>query len=345
MQQTIKSKLLFIAISFFTSLTLTSCNSSDVKDAIDDVQDVVDVKRKPIDTTRLGTNAFVNDTRFGSITSQFREVRDVIRLKYVRVLMRWDDAVQGSPTSEPNFSFYDSIVNELPEGLDAIVVLTGVPRWMSSSSNWVTGDPRVTFVERWVRKVVDRYKGNPRISGFEIWNEPNMVSDNENSILRLSSSPENYVEMLARAYSVVKDIAPGKKVIMAATTAINQNFPDTFRYNKAMRDAGVLNFTDVFNIHYYGRQFENVVRDGGIQDFLNGLGKGIYITETGSQGPSGQLKYGEEVWPFLMEKVPSIQRVYQYQFTDSAPAESSYGMRLLSGPSPFSDLYVFLRDR
>lgn len=330
-----------LLISLFC-LGFCGCSSSSVDDALD----IIDgPERKPIDTSILGTNAFVNDARFGSISRQFLEVRDTLKLRYVRVLFAWNDDVQSSPDAPPNFSFYDAILDEMPAGLEALVVITGIPSWMRDSANWPSGDPRSAFVERWVRRVVARYGTNPKVVGWEIWNEPNIPSDPDTATLELRDNPENYVELLARAYSVAKDIAPSKLVLNGATTAINQNFPGTLNYNRQMRDAGALSFTDRWNIHYYGQQFENVVRDGGVEDFLNGLGKGVWITESGAQGVNNQLRYGEETWPFLQERIPSIERIYQYQFTEASDATSTYGLRNLNGAMPISDLYVFLRDR
>lgn len=330
-----------LLISLFC-LGFCGCSSSSVDDALD----IIDgPERKPIDTSILGTNAFVNDARFGSISRQFLEVRDTLKLRYVRVLFAWNDDVQSSPDAPPNFSFYDAILDEMPAGLEALVVITGIPSWMRDSANWPSGDPRSAFVERWVRRVVARYGTNPKVVGWEIWNEPNIPSDPDTATLELRDNPENYVELLARAYSVAKDIAPSKLVLNGATTAINQNFPGTLNYNRQMRDAGALSFTDRWNIHYYGQQFENVVRDGGVEDFLNGLGKGVWITESGAQGVNNQLRYGEETWPFLQERIPSIERIYQYQFTEASDATSTHGLRNLNGAMPISDLYVFLRDR
>jgi hypothetical protein len=318
------------------------CNTGGVRDVIDVALNEPD--RQTIDTNRLGVNAFVNDSRFGSIATQFAEVKNTLRVNRVRVLFAWNDAVQPSPSSAPNFSFYDDIAATIPDGVEALVVLTGIPSWMSNSANWTEGNPRITFAERWVRAVATRYGANPRIVGWEIWNEPNM-SDGDNATMGFADSAENYVEMLARSFSVSKDLAPGKLVLNAATTAINQNYPSNLNYNRGMRDAGALSFTDRWNVHYYGKQYENVVRDGGVADFLNGLPKPVWITESGIQGVNKQLEYAERVWPFLMEEIPSIERVYQYQFTDSTAPDVSFGLRNLSSDFPVSDLYIWLRDR
>ncbi len=321
---------------------LSCCNASSVSDAIDLAEGI---PRKDIDASTLGTNAFVNDTRFGSPNAQFLEIRDTLRLGFVRVLFNWSDAVQPRPGANPNFSFYDDILAAVPSGLDVLVVVTGVPSWMSNSGNWKENNPRTTFVDNWALKVFDRYSGNPRIIGWQIWNEPNMTANPDNTVIDVALKPGNYVEMLGRAYSRSKSINSSKLVLNAATTAINQNFPETLDYNRAMRDAGAENFTDRWAIHYYGKQFENVERGSGVKDFLNGLSRAIWVTESGAQGVSEQLAYGEQVWPFLMDKIDRLERIYQYQFAEPTPSDVTYGMKNLDPNFPVSDLYVWLRDR
>lgn len=321
---------------------MMGCNSSTVKDAIDLAQGI---PRKDIDTSRLGVNAFANEGRFGTPAAQYREVRDTLRLRYIRMLFNWDDNVQSTPGGALNLSFYDDLVAALPSGVEALVVLTGAPGWMDNPANWRGGNPRATFVEEFVRPIVTRYGGDGRIRGFQIWNEPNMVSNPDNITMGFAVDPASYVELLARAHDVVRAAAPGKSIVSAATTAINQNFSATLDYNRGMRDAGAQEFIDVWAIHYYGRQFENVLRSGGVQDFLNGLSRPIWVTESGAQGVNEQLGYGEQVWPFLFERIANLERIYVYQFTESSPSGTTYGLRNPSTDFPVSDLYIFLRDR
>jgi hypothetical protein len=133
--------------------------------------------------------------------------------------------------------------------------------------------------------------------------------------------------------------------VTAATTAINQNFPGSLDYNRAMRDAGAQQHADIWGINYYGKQYENLVRPGGVRDFANGLSLPIWVTESGAQGVNTQLAYGEEVWPYLTEQISKIQRIYAYQFTEDSSPDVTYGLRNLSSDRPVSDLYVWLRDR
>jgi hypothetical protein len=301
--------------------------------------------RKQIDTSLMGVNAFVNDSRFGTIKSQFEEVRDTLRLKYVRVLFTWDDNVQPSPTSPPNFSFYDDIAKNIPRGTQALVILTGVPSWVSDSANWSGGSARVTFIRKWVSKVIPRYQKNSQIKAYQIWNEPNDSSNALNDVMGFTESPETYVDMLKRASKVIRKQKKRKRVVSAATTAINQGYPRALDYNRAMRDAGAERAIDFWGVHYYGSHYENVLRSGGVSDYLNGLSKPIWMTESGATGINEQLEYVERTWPFLKEEIPGIVRFYLYQFTDATEAEETYGLKNLTPGFTISDLYIYLRDR
>ncbi len=333
---------MFKLLALISLLFIAACGGSSLSDIIEAIEEP---DRKQIDTSIVGVNAFVNDDNFGGKAAQFREIRDTLRLNYVRVLFNWSDSEQATSSSKLNFELYDLIIDALPSNMEALVVLSDLPSWMTSSNNWVGGNPRTTFVQNFVKEVATHYASNPRVVGFQIWNEPNQDINPDNTTLGIADNPENYVEMLGAAFSVIRDVAPGKLVLNAATTAINQDFPETVNYNRKMRDAGAQNFVDKWAIHYYGKQFENVVRNDGIEDFLDGLTKGVWVTESGNQGVNSQLAYVEQVWPYLREKAPNIERFYYYQFAENTPAASTYGLRNLTAGLLLSDLYVWLRDR
>jgi hypothetical protein len=332
---------LLIGAAALSLLTIAGCNSSSIEDALDLVDEP---DRKTVDTAGLGINAFANDSRFGSISAQLSEVKNTLKLNHIRILMNWSDSVQSSPSGAYNFSFYDDLVARIPSGVDALVILNGVPSWMNDASNWEGGNPRLTFVNHWVKEATKRYGGHSRIIGFQIWNEPNNdLADN--ILLGLRDSAPNYVELLAAAENYVRENAPGKLLLNAATTAINQNYPETLDYNRAMRDAGALNLVDVWALHFYGSQYENVVRNGGVEDFADGLGKRIWVTESGAQGVNKQLEYAERTFAFLREKLDTLERIYIYQFTEATPSDVSYGLRTLDSAFPVSDLYIELKNR
>lgn len=300
--------------------------------------------RETIDTNMLGVNAFANDGRFGGIGEQFNEVKNELGLKYIRILMNWDDAVQPTPSSKVNFAFYDELIKNIPAGVEAVVVLAGIPSWMNDSNNWIDGDPRKTFALRWVKKVAKRYGRKNKLKAIQIWNEPNDVNNEDNIRLELSSSPQNYVELLRASSNEVRRYAKKKKkIVAAATTAINQNFPESLDYNRDMHSAGLKDIADVVALHYYGAQYERIYF--GIGEFIDSIDKTIWFTESGARGVLKQLEYAERTWPLLKSLSPRVERIYAYQFTDASAADESWGLRTLDPEFPISDLYLHLRDR
>lgn len=298
--------------------------------------------RKSVDRSILGVNAFVNDPQFGSVSSQLSEVKNTLGIKYVRVLFAWLDEVQPTPTSTPNFSFYDDIVNSLPDGVEAVAVLAGLPTWMKDSSNWIDGDPRKTFVEKWVKVVSSRYSNKRKLKAIQVWNEPNTTSNPDNKTLGVTS-PQNYYSMLKLARTAIKKSSK-KLVINAATTAINQNYPKSLRYNRTLKDLGAESLVDVWAAHFYGKSVENVIRPGGIKSFFRTFTKPIWFTESGEKGTNKQREYVERYWTFLKSQISGIKRIYFYQFTENTPASSTYGMKNPTAGSTVSDFYIYLRD-
>jgi hypothetical protein len=299
---------------------------------------------KDVPKSKIGMNAFVNDQRFGSIAEQLREVKETLGIPVVRLLFAWNDQVQPSPDTSPNFSFYDEIARTLPPGTKALVVLTGVPSWMHDPAQWQGGDPRSTFVRRWASRVMRRYRNNRRIVAYQIWNEPNMLENRDNVVLGLAQNPERYVEMLGESRTRIRSFRRRPKIVSAATTAINQNYPATLEYARGMKDAGLEEHCDVVGVHYYGSHLENVLRPDGVEDYIKSLARPVWVTESGQKGIFKQREYVRRFWPFLLENFPNIRLIFYYQFTEDAPPSSTYALKTLIPATPVSDLYIYLRD-
>ena len=81
------------------------------------------------------------------------------------------------------------------------------------------------------------------------------------------TEPANYVELLQFASPVIRRLDPGRRIVIAATQAIQQAFPTRLNYNKEMRDLGPEGLGDIWNVHLYGKNFESVAASGGVADF------------------------------------------------------------------------------
>lgn len=300
--------------------------------------------REQIDTNTMGVNAFANDLRFGDVRSQLREVKETLGLNHIRVLLHWNDQIQPRKRDRPQFGFYDQIIRSIPRGVDALIIINGLPSWMHDEQNWIDGNPRKTFVKKWARKVIRRYKRKRKVIGFQIWNEPNDSTNINNQVLGMDTSPENYVDLLRRSRKVTRRFARRKLVVGAATTSISQNFPETLDYNRELAALGAQELMDIWAIHYYSIRLETFFL-GGVGDFLDSVTRPIWVTESGEKGTTTQLEYVEQLWPFLSDQIPGIERFYYYRFTEDAPADVTFGLRNLTPGQELSDLYIHLRDR
>lgn len=291
----------------------------------------------------VGLNAFSNEPQFGSVSAQMRETTNVLGIRNLRILLAWNDQIQPTPNSPLFWNFYDDIVRSIPRRSKALVIITGLPSWMQNPAHWQDNNPRKTFVQRWVKAVVERYGSERRITSFQIWNEPNDVNNADNKTLDLVTSPSNYVAMLGEAANYIRSNTRRKLVVSAATTSINQNYPEAFNYNEELKKAGVEQNADIYAIHYYGTNIERLYFSGGITSFIRSLSLPVWVTESGERGLTEQESYTRTMWPFLQEMFPGIKRFYFYKFTDAENTGSeSFGLK---NPSGNSDLYYYLKDR
>ncbi|MCC6933253.1 MAG: cellulase family glycosylhydrolase [Deltaproteobacteria bacterium] len=336
-----KGKVRYLLVfAFCMFFTLFGCSSSDLERL---TASFSDPDPKSINKAQTGVNNFFVYNEFGSMDAQYADIKNTLGLKYVRVLFAWTDDVQRNPNDQAFVGFYDEIVSKVPAGVDILIVVAHTPSWMTNSANWISGNPRRTFVDRWLKPLLKRYAGNPRIVGWEIWNEPDLTVVPSDSALGLEQA-ENYYELLQMGASAVRTYDPGKKVVIAATESINQKYPNNLNYNKRLDQLGATAITDVWNIHYYSKNYDTVVVSGGISDFLNGLGLPIWITESGRKEPVGQLDYVQRAWPFLQQEVSSIERFYYYEYASPSPLAENFGLRTTDAANPISDLYVWLRS-
>ncbi len=300
-------------------------------------------ERKTIDRSKVGVNNFFVDPEFGSISAQYQEIGSTLKLHYVRVLFAWTDDVQASPNAAPSYGFFDSIISSIPPGVDVLIVLAHTPSWMANPANWTNGNPRLTWAKNWAKPTIERYAGRPGIVGWQIWNEPDNTGLESDALLELTE-PARYMELLNYGAEQVRLHDPTRLVVMAATRSIQQNGGRNLDYNIQLYHLGAQDIVDVWAVHYYGKQYEQVTMGGGVADFLNSLRVPVWITESGEQGTDKQLAYAETTWPFLMDKIHNIQRIYDYQFGETVPAANSFGLRTTDPVSPVSDLYIYLRD-
>ena len=231
-----------IFVYFTILMSITGCGS-DAKELLDLALNPP--SRKTIDTSRMGINAFFVNPGFGTIEERYNDIQNNLGIKSIRVLLAWTNEVQPTPNSPINFSLFDNILNSAPPGVEILIVATHTPDWMTNSANWVNGNPRLTWVEKWFKPVLQRYKNNPRIVGYEIFNEPNLLLVQSDSVLGLGAA-SNYFELLSMGAAAVRSIAPNVLVVLGATESINQKFPQNLDYNKELQELGAADLVDIW---------------------------------------------------------------------------------------------------
>ena len=272
-----------ISLTVFSILALAGCSSD-----IDDAKELIDLEnnppqRMPIDTSRMGVNAFFNTSGFGSTSAQFLDIRDTLRLKHTRILFAWTNGVQPTPGSAIDFGFFDSIIDAIPAGVDVLITVAHTPDWMANPANWIDGDPIKTWVERFLVPLLTRYGNDPRVAAWQIFNEPDSVTVGSDSALGLTDA-SRYLQMLQMGSARVRELDPSSLVVLAASRSIQQSGDGNLDYNKVLFELGAQDFVDIWAVHYYGKQFEKVVLSDGVASFLNQLNRPIWLTESGEMG-------------------------------------------------------------
>jgi hypothetical protein len=302
----------------------------------DDLGDLIFGNNGKIPRQTLAVQNEFFDNPKGNAAAQGADIRNALNIRHVRTTFFFDESYLPSEGSQPDFSRFDAILAAIPPDTDLLPILAYAPGWLAHRADW-----KDVFINRYVIPVLDRYGRDGRIGGWEIWNEPDGFCNGTVAPPGvLDCSPNDYID-LARRVSEVINARSGALIIGAATTSINQSFPNHFDYNKDLVAGGLLNFIDVYNFHWYGSQLEKLTF-GGIADFLNGTGKPVWCTESGNQGSDHQLEHAQEVFPVLKDKVSGLERIYIFTYFDNQPPGNTFG--LVANDGTESDLYQFLRD-
>ena len=304
--------------------------------AADDVRDLLFGNGGSIPRGKLGVQVELADSPKGNYAAQLADVRGTLDLRHVRSSFTFDEFYLPRESATPNFARYDAMLAALPADVDLLPILAYAPAWLANRPDW-----KNVFVGRYVIPVLDRYGRDPRIAGWEIWNEPDAFCNGRVAPAGvLDCSAADYVDLVSRVAPEIR-ARSGARVVAAATTSLNQSFPENFEFNQRMVDGGLLPFIDVYNIHWYSRQLEKLTF-GGIADFLNRTRKPVWDTESGETGSNEQLSFAEDVFPALEDEIDRLERIYVYTYFDGLGPAGTFGLVAADGTE--SDLYRFLRD-
>lgn len=318
-------KKLFLLLALSVLIMFQACEHAKELEFIINEPD-----RKPIDKSLVGLNNFFNQP-FGSNVEQFNEIVNGLGIRDIRVLLAADESAFPSP-GVYNFTFIDNIIKQAPPGVRFLVVISHSPDWVANSD-----DPVQAWFDNIFKPSFTHLSKFSNVIGVEVWNEPNMIFLPNEKRFQFDK-PENYFRLLQLTYPWAKEKSPHTLVLNAATTSINQDYPDSFNYNKELVELGALSLTDIWNVHLYGDKFAIIEE---IAHWLDNLEKTIWVTESGKQG-GNQLEYVERVWTFLLSEV-KIDKFYYYETYGAG--QDSFALRALDRDPEYTDLYLNLSER
>ncbi len=166
---------------------------------------------------------------------------------------RWLEPTRGNF----NWGAYDEIYREMrAREIRPLFILLFTPSWAldpaTPCSQWhydcrlPPGRAHQADWERFAAMVAARY---PEAAGIEIWNEPN-----ETTFWQTGADPERYAELLKGAYTAIKRVAPGMRVVGGGPS--NRQYLEGASMTQAdflrrMYAAGAAGKMDALSVHPY----------------------------------------------------------------------------------------------
>jgi hypothetical protein len=248
--------------------------------------------REPVQTF-FGINADpLGELRYTDTRRLFSVLRDS-KAGSVRMPLKWN---QLEPTQGKwVFARADAAINQLPNDIEVIVVLTGVPEWAKATDS--TSPYPFQNLADWgnfVDVVVKRYKN--RIRHWEIWDGPNTDSFGPNPTAR------GYLDVLKSSFETIKAIDAKCLVLLGGLDANGliaggntKARVDNFLID--LYEAGGGTYFDACNIHPYVQPVDGAPRMLQLaQDTIKVMvkygdaDKPLYLTEVGVAGDTDEAR-------------------------------------------------------
>lgn len=248
--------------------------------------------REPLQTY-FGINADpMGELRYTDTRRLFSVLRDS-KAGSVRMPLRWS---QLQPERDKwVFARADSTINQLPDDIEVIVVLTGVPDWAKAADeSSLYPFENLGDWGNFVDVVVKRYKN--RVRHWEIWDSPNTESFGPHP------SARGYFDVLKSSYEAIKAIDSKCLVLLGgmdcngiAAAPASKVRVDNFLTD--LYEAGGSSYFDACNIHPYVQSLDGAPRVLELaQDTIKVMTKygdaekPLYLTEVGIAGDSDDAK-------------------------------------------------------
>lgn len=174
----------------------------------------------------------------GAVT-QYLDYLHASGCDFVRADLYWSafQPAQGAPLDNGQVALAQGIVDAATaRNIQTSLMLAGTPAWSNAASQTAppaNPDDYAAFIRAFVLAL-----GHRKYT-LEVWNEPNI------DFGAGTWEPATYVALLKAAYTAAKVANPALQVSMAGI-GTNDQF-----YIKALVAAGLLQWTDLFNVHPY----------------------------------------------------------------------------------------------
>lgn len=277
-----------------------------------------------------GYGAFTHEQTDKAV-AQWKE----LGIQWVRMSFAWDLAGAKPGELDPNYlARFDYILDRCDElGIRYYIQFIGTPRWASREPDnpdywWASPPNDFDAFGDMLRQVVRRYRD--RVDHWEIWNEPDWVF--------WSGTVEEFAELHRFAANLVRQEDPGSKILMGglATDGVSTPWLEaTDEFMQRFLALGVGDTIDIFSIHIYEREIEDVLYfinrfDRVLQAFGQG-DKPIWITEIGWSTYDGTTEeqkahYLSQAYR-LAARHPRIEKVFFYNHRCKGPDTSDMQSR------------------
>ncbi len=226
-------------------------------------------------------------------------------VKWTREEFQWQ-AIEPA-RGQFEWSFYDDVVaTHLAHGIQIYGLLCYWSAWTQPNT-----EEGIRDYCAWVRQVVRRYKG--RVHHWQIWNEPN--------IFFWTGPREMYADLLAQAYTAIKQEDPNATVLGCSTSGIDGSFIRMVMERGARFDAlAVHPYRGMLNDLDYIRELKDAHKLGG--------GRPLWLTEIGF--PTQQQGGRSE-----REQASLLARIYTTSLASGVVANISWYNFRNDGVDPF----------
>ena len=193
------------------------------------------------------------------------------------------------------------------------------PAWASGKRDRRYPPTKPEDMGSFFAKMVEHFKD--RVKYWEIWNEPDI------DVFYLGK-PKEYAACLKESYRQIKKADPEAKVLICSFAMAPGEFAEK------IFEEGILDFFDIYNVHYYGNPRGLVHRLNSHKKLMKkyGVDKPIWVTEMGANHPKerldpktlrGEAEYLVKAYVYGLSN--GVERFFYFILSDYTERERNFG--------------------